>query len=115
MNATPTATAPARRSRRVLVPLATLLAAGAVAVGSGATFTSNSRRRVSGDTSGGEGIGLAVARELADALGGRLTLAQGATTRFVLALPRSPGQGVSGTISIAPQGHSSTQSPQPLQ
>ena len=78
------------------------------------------RRRVSGDTSDGEGIGLAVARQLADALGGRLTLAPGPTTRFVLALPRSPGQGVSGqgvsgTISMAPQGHSSTQSPQPLQ
>ncbi|NYG56653.1 TasA family protein [Nocardioides perillae] len=29
-----------RRSRKVLVPLATLMAAGAVAVGSGATFTS---------------------------------------------------------------------------
>jgi signal transduction histidine kinase len=73
------------------------------------------RRRVSGDTSGGEGIGLAVARELAEALGGRLTLAPGATTRFVLAVPRSPGQGVSGTISMPPQGRSSTQSPQPLQ
>jgi hypothetical protein len=52
MNATPTATAPARRSRRVLVPLATLLAAGAVAVGSGATFTSTSQNAVSGVASG---------------------------------------------------------------
>lgn len=52
MNATPTATAPARRSRRVLVPLATLLAAGAVAVGSGATFTSTSSNAVSGVASG---------------------------------------------------------------
>lgn len=34
-------TAP-RRSRKVLVPLATLMAAGAVAVGSGASFTSTS-------------------------------------------------------------------------
>ena len=52
MNATPATTAPARRSRRVLVPLATLLAAGAVAVGSGATFTSTSSNAVSGVASG---------------------------------------------------------------
>jgi signal transduction histidine kinase len=79
------------------------------------TSTDIFRRRVSGDTSGGEGIGLAVARELAEALGGQLTLAPGPSTRFVLALPRTPGQGVSGTISMAPEGHSSTQMPQPLQ
>jgi signal transduction histidine kinase len=79
------------------------------------TSTDIFRRRVSGDTSGGEGIGLAVARELTEALGGQLTLAPDSSTRFVLALPRSPGQGVSGTISMAPQGHSSTQIPQPLQ
>ncbi|PFG38283.1 signal transduction histidine kinase [Georgenia soli] len=79
------------------------------------------RRRVSGSSSGGEGIGLAVARDLAGALGGRLALAPGTTTAFVLELPRSPardasgGHGVSGTISMAPQGHSSTHRPQPLQ
>lgn len=39
-------------SRRVLVPLATLLAAGAVAIGSGATFTSTSANALSGVTSG---------------------------------------------------------------
>jgi len=44
------ATASARR--RVLVPLATLLAAGAVAVGSGATFTSTSANTLSGVASG---------------------------------------------------------------
>ena len=38
--------------RRVLVPLATLLAAGAIAVGSGATFTSTSANTISAVTSG---------------------------------------------------------------
>lgn len=38
--------------RKVLVPLATLLAAGAVAVGSGATFTSTSTNAASAVTSG---------------------------------------------------------------
>ena len=85
------------------------------------TSTDIFRRRVTGSSSGGEGIGLAVARDLAHALGGRLTLAPGATTAFVLELPRSPREaasgshGVSGTISTAPQGHSSTHRPQPLQ
>lgn len=39
-------------SKKVLVPLATLLAAGAVAVGSGATFTSESNNTISSVTSG---------------------------------------------------------------
>jgi hypothetical protein len=39
-------------SRKVLVPLATLLAAGAVAVGSGATFTAQSANAASTVTSG---------------------------------------------------------------
>jgi hypothetical protein len=39
-------------NRKVLVPLATLLAAGAVAVGSGATFTSSTSNTVSAVTSG---------------------------------------------------------------
>lgn len=38
--------------RKVLVPLATLLAAGAVAVGSGATFTSSTGNTISSVTSG---------------------------------------------------------------
>ena len=52
MNATtPAATAP-RRSRRLLVPLATLAAAGALVVGSGADFTSASANSQSVVTSG---------------------------------------------------------------
>lgn len=49
-----TQTAPAknRRSAKVLVPLATLLVAGAVAVGSGASFTSTSGNTISAVTSG---------------------------------------------------------------
>ncbi|WP_436701126.1 TasA family protein [Nocardioides sp. BYT-33-1] len=39
-------------SRKILVPLATLAAAGAIAVGSGATFTSQSGNTVSAVTSG---------------------------------------------------------------
>ena len=42
----------ARHTRKVLVPLATLVAAGAVAVGSGATFTSTTGNTVSSVTSG---------------------------------------------------------------
>lgn len=52
MNAN-TATAPrVSRSKKVLIPLATLLAAGAVAVGSGATFTSTTGNTISAVTSG---------------------------------------------------------------
>ncbi len=40
------------RSKKVLIPLATLLVAGAVAVGSGATFTSTSGNTISAVTSG---------------------------------------------------------------
>jgi len=39
-------------SRKILVPLASLLAAGAVAVGSGATFTSSTSNTISAVTSG---------------------------------------------------------------
>jgi spore coat-associated protein N len=39
-------------NRKILVPLATLAAAGAVAVGSGATFTSHSANTISSVTSG---------------------------------------------------------------
>lgn len=58
MNATTTDTtatdvAPrTRRSRKLLVPLATLLAAGAIAVGSGASFTSTTGNTISAVTSG---------------------------------------------------------------
>jgi spore coat-associated protein N len=42
----------ATTSRKTLVPLATVLAAGAIAVGSGATFTSESGNTISAVTSG---------------------------------------------------------------
>jgi spore coat-associated protein N len=48
VNATPTT----RNRRKVLVPLATVLAAGAIAVGSGATFTSTTGNTASAVTSG---------------------------------------------------------------
>ncbi len=41
-----------KKSKKVLVPLATLAAAGAIAVGSGATFTSQTGNTVSAVTSG---------------------------------------------------------------
>lgn len=41
-----------KRSTKVLVPLATLLAAGAIAVGSGASFTSTTGNTISAVTSG---------------------------------------------------------------
>lgn len=41
-----------RNSRKLLVPLATLVAAGAIAVGSGATFTSTTGNTISAATSG---------------------------------------------------------------
>ena len=41
-----------KTSRKILVPLATLVAAGAVAVGSGATFTSTSGNTISSVTAG---------------------------------------------------------------
>ncbi|WP_110181234.1 TasA family protein [Nocardioides solisilvae] len=41
-----------RNTKKVLVPLATLLAAGAIAVGSGATFTSTTGNTISAVTSG---------------------------------------------------------------
>lgn len=47
-----TTTAPRRNRRKVLVPLTTLLVAGAVAVGSGATFTSQSGNTASAVTAG---------------------------------------------------------------
>ena len=52
MNATTTAASSTSRSKKVLIPLATLLAAGAIAVGSGATFTSSTGNTISAVTSG---------------------------------------------------------------
>lgn len=48
----PIATAAPRRGRRVLVPLATLAAAGALAVGSGASFSSQTENAISTVTAG---------------------------------------------------------------
>jgi signal transduction histidine kinase len=47
---------------------------------------------------GGFGLGLAIGRELAERMGGTVTLADrpGGGTRFVLSLPRSPGGGTTG-------------------
>lgn len=47
-----TAPAPTHRARKALIPLATLLAASALAIGSGATFTSASNNTISSVTSG---------------------------------------------------------------
>jgi signal transduction histidine kinase len=48
---------------------------------------------------GGFGLGLAIGRELAERMGGRLTLAErpGGGTRFTLTLPRSRGGDDAGT------------------
>ena len=47
-------------------------------------------RAVRSDSSTGEGIGLAVAKELAEALGGHLLLAPSTTTTFMLMLTKAP-------------------------
>lgn len=52
MNTTTAAAPKTTRSKKVLVPLATLLAAGAIAVGSGASFTSTTENTISAVTSG---------------------------------------------------------------
>lgn len=52
MNANTTTVTTTSRSKKVLIPLATLLAAGAIAVGSGATFNSESGNTISAVTSG---------------------------------------------------------------
>lgn len=51
-------------------------------------------RATRGDGSAGEGIGLAVAQELATALGGHLLLAEGETTTFTLLLAKPGDAGV---------------------
>lgn len=52
MNATTAPKNETNRSKKILVPLATLLAAGAIAIGSGATFTSTTNNTISSVTSG---------------------------------------------------------------
>jgi signal transduction histidine kinase len=51
------------------------------------------RRSVQSPTSSGEGIGLAVASEIADALGGHLALESAETATFALMLPRPAAPG----------------------
>jgi len=60
-------------------------------------------RQVRGELSTGEGIGLAVAKELAEAVGGHLRLDDTPQTSFTLMLPKPapPRQGVDET---APDG-----------
>jgi len=57
-------------------------------------------RATRGDASAGEGIGLAVAQELATALGGHLLLAEGETTTFslLLAKPGDAGVGLGASV-----------------
>lgn len=52
MNATTNTATTTSRTKKVLIPLATLLAAGAIAVGSGATFNSETGNTISAVTSG---------------------------------------------------------------
>ncbi len=56
---------------------------------------------------GGFGLGLAIGRELAERMGGTLTLTDrpGGGTRFILSLPRSPGGDVLAPLArAAPRG-----------
>ena len=70
-------------NRKMLVPLATLVAAGAIAVGSGASFTSHSENTISSVTSGslkqtnskdGQAIFSLTAMKPGDVVNGSLTL-----------------------------------------
>ena len=86
---TTTATTPARRNRRkVLVPLTTVLVAGAVAVGSGATFTSTTNNTISSVTSG------------------TLTHTNSKNAAAIFNLPANlkPGDVVNGTVTITNTG-----------
>lgn len=79
-------TATTSTSRKVLVPLATLLAAGAVVIGSGATWTSNSTSAV--DVTAGSII--------------HTNSTDGAATLEITKL--QPGESVSGTVKITNTG-----------
>jgi spore coat-associated protein N len=73
--------------RRALVPLATLLAAGAITVGSGATFTSTSSHPVSSVTSG------------------TLSHSNSAENQAIFSLTNiKPGDSVTGTLTITNTG-----------
>jgi signal transduction histidine kinase len=55
---------------------------------------------------GGFGLGLAIGRELAERMGGTLTLSDrpGGGARFLLSLPRSPGGGLGQPAAPLPEG-----------
>ena len=79
-------TATTSTSRKVLVPLATLLAAGAVAVGSGATWTSNSESSVA-------------------VTAGSIIHANSTTGETALTITKlQPGESASGTVKITNTG-----------
>lgn len=86
--AAPTHPAAAKpRVRRILIPLASLLAAGALAVGSGATFTSTSSNAASGVASG------------------TLSQANSAANSAIFNLTDiKPGDTVTGTLTITNSG-----------
>ncbi|WP_110240830.1 hypothetical protein [Nocardioides gilvus] len=88
MNAVTTTTAKTTsRSKKVLIPLATLLAAGAIAVGSGATFSSETGNTISAVTSG------------------TLTQANTKDNAAIFNLPNmKPGDVVNGSLSITNTG-----------
>lgn len=86
MNATTTAPR-TNRSKKVLVPLATLLAAGAIAVGSGASFTSTTGNTISAVTSG------------------TLTQTNSKDGQAIFTLPNmKPGDVVNGSVTITNTG-----------
>lgn len=86
MNAN-TTTAKTSRSKKVLIPLATLLAAGAIAVGSGATFSSETGNTISAVTSG------------------TLTQTNSKAGTAIFNLPNmKPGDVVNGSLSITNTG-----------
>jgi hypothetical protein len=82
-------TTPARHHRRkALIPLATVLVAGAVAVGSGATFTSTTNNTISSVTSG------------------TLTHTNSKDAKAIFSLPNNlkPGDVVNGTVTLTNTG-----------
>lgn len=76
-----------KNTTKILVPLATLAAAGAIAVGSGATFTSESNNTISAVTSGS------------------LTHTNSKDDQAVFNLPTmKPGDTVNGTLTLTNTG-----------
>jgi hypothetical protein len=76
-----------KMSKKVLIPLATLTAAGAIAVGSGATFTSQTSNTISSVTSGS------------------LTQTNSKADQAIFSLPTmKPGDTVNGTLTLTNTG-----------